>query len=48
MTRGHHCRQRRSAAGTAFGIMINHNWIYSIANGLIRDLEVTVSRPEEL
>ena len=25
MTRGHHCRQRRSAAGTAFGIMINHN-----------------------
>ena len=25
-----------------------HGWIYSIANGLIRDLEVTVSRPEEL
>ena len=25
VTRGHHCRQRRSAAGTAFGIMINHN-----------------------
>jgi|HubBroStandDraft_2_1064218.scaffolds.fasta_scaffold225794_1 hypothetical protein len=25
MTRGHHCRQRRSAAGTAFGIMMNHN-----------------------
>jgi carbonic anhydrase len=25
-----------------------HGWIYSIANGLIRDLEVTVSRSEEL
>ena len=25
-----------------------HGWIYSIANGLVRDLEVTVSRPEEL
>jgi len=25
-----------------------HGWIYSITNGLLRDLEVTVSRPEEL
>jgi len=25
-----------------------HGWIYSIANGLVRDLNVTVSRPEEL
>jgi carbonic anhydrase len=25
-----------------------HGWIYSIANGLIRDLGVTVGRPEEL
>src|SRR6266699_1900515 len=25
-----------------------HGWIYSITNGLLRDLDVTVSRPEEL
>ena len=25
-----------------------HGWVYSITNGLIRDLDVTVSRPEEL
>ena len=24
-----------------------HGWVYSLANGLVRDLEVTVSRPEE-
>jgi carbonic anhydrase len=25
-----------------------HGWVYSLANGLVTDLEVTVSRPEEL
>src|SRR5450432_1511204 len=25
-----------------------HGWIYSLANGLVRDLNVTVSRPEDL
>ncbi len=25
-----------------------HGWIYSIANGLVKDLNVTVSRPEDL
>ena len=25
-----------------------HGWIYSISDGLIRDLNVTVSRPEDL
>jgi carbonic anhydrase len=25
-----------------------HGWVYSIANGLVNDLNVTVSRPEEL
>jgi len=25
-----------------------HGWVYSLANGLVTDLEVTVSRPEEI
>jgi carbonic anhydrase len=25
-----------------------HGWIYSVANGLVQDLEVTIGRPEEL
>src|SRR2546425_1242309 len=25
-----------------------HGWVYSLADGLITDLEVTVSRPEEI
>jgi carbonic anhydrase len=24
-----------------------HGWVYSLANGLVTDLNVTVSRPEE-
>ena len=25
-----------------------HGWVYSLASGLVTDLEVTVSRPEEI
>ena len=25
-----------------------HGWVYSLSNGLVTDLEVTVSRPEEI
>src|SRR5579863_7418846 len=25
-----------------------HGWVYSIANGLVKDLEVTIARPEEI
>jgi carbonic anhydrase len=25
-----------------------HGWVYSLANGLVTDLDVTVSRPEEI
>jgi carbonic anhydrase len=32
------------ARGQAISV---HGWVYSIANGLIRDLDVTVSRPQE-
>ena len=49
-------RQVRNVASDVFVVdawsrgqkLFVHGWIYSIANGLIRDLEVTVSRPEEL
>ncbi len=49
-------RQVRNVASDVFVVdawtrghkLAVHGWIYSIANGLIRDLEVTVSRPEEL
>jgi len=49
-------RQVRNVASDVFVVdawsrgqkLFVHGWIYSIANGLVRDLEVTVSRPEEL
>ena len=25
-----------------------HGWVYSLANGLVTDLNVTISRPEEI
>jgi carbonic anhydrase len=28
--------------------LLVHGWVYSLANGLVTDLDVTISRPEEI
>ncbi len=28
--------------------LLVHGWVYSLANGLVTDLYVTISRPEEI
>ena len=33
------------ARGQSLGV---HGWVYSLADGLVNDLEVTVSRPEDI